>query len=80
MNPNDEFAEILRRVAPMSDREKAEALLTYFTLAIQSMDTRSLVQFREYCWQRNEGTEAEVTMLDIMDGQLALREIVATRD
>lgn len=79
MNPDDEFAEILRRVAPMADREKAEALLTYFSRAIQTMDTRSLEQFRDYCWSRHEGTEAESTMLEIIDGQLALREIAAVK-
>jgi hypothetical protein len=79
MNPDDEFAEILRSVATMPDYEKAEALLTYFSRSIQTMDTRSLQQFRNFCWSRNEGTEAESTMLEIIDGQLALREINAAK-
>jgi hypothetical protein len=78
MNPDDEFTEILRRVAAMPAAEKAEMLLSYFTLAIQSMDTASLRQFRRYCWERSEETEAETTMLEIIDGQLALREIAAS--
>jgi hypothetical protein len=77
MDPDREFEEILRSVAPLTCCEKGEALLAYFTMAIQSMDTCSLVEFRRYCWARYDQTEAETTMLDIIDGQLALREIAA---
>jgi hypothetical protein len=77
MNPDEEFARILQRLAPLSGPEKAEALLAYFSAAIQSMDTASLVHFRAYCFARDEGTDAETTMLQIIDGQLALREIAA---
>lgn len=77
MNPDQEFAEILRRLEPLTAAQKTEALLAYFSASIGSMDTASLVQFRDFCRARNENTEAETTMLDIIDGQLALREICA---
>lgn len=76
MNPeDDEFSRILKHVAPMSRDEKAETLLRYFSCAIRELNTPALRQFRAYCAGCNEGTEAEMTMLQIIDGQLALREI-----
>lgn len=76
MNPDDdEFTRILRHVAPMSQDEKAETLLRYFSCAIRELSTPALRQFRSYCVACDEGTEAEATMLQIIDGQLALREI-----
>ncbi|MDO8539467.1 MAG: hypothetical protein Q7S40_03435 [Opitutaceae bacterium] len=80
MNPHEEFGEILRRVAPLPASGKGESLLDYFSRAIQTMDTLSLMEFRDFCAAQNEETDAEVTMLEIIDGQLALREIAARPD
>ncbi len=77
MNPHEEFGEILRRLAPLPASEQAEVLLEYFARSIQSMDTRSLIEFRRFCSAQSEETEAEVTLLEIIDGQLMLREIAA---
>jgi hypothetical protein len=74
-DPDEEFTQILESVAGLSAEEQRKALLAYFARSIQAMDTASLVQFRAFCHARDEGTEAETTMLQIMDGQLALREI-----
>jgi hypothetical protein len=74
-DPDEEFTQILESVAGLSAEEQRKALLAYFARSIQAMDTTSLVQFRAFCEARDEGTEAETTMLQIIDGQLALREI-----
>lgn len=75
MNPDDEFARILKHVAPLPQGEKSETLLFYFSSAIRELNTQALRQFRAFCAACDEGTEAEATMLEIIDGQLALREI-----
>lgn len=76
MKPDDdEFFRILKHVAPMSEGEKAETLLRYFSAAIRELNTPALQQFRAFCAACDEGTDAETTMLEIIDGQLALREI-----
>lgn len=66
---------IARQLAGLSEAEQAEVLLAYFVDAISDMDTPTLLAFKKHCHRRSEGTEVENAMLDILDGQLALREI-----
>lgn len=75
MNPDQELANILRQLAPLPDRERSEALLACFAAAVGEMDTASLRQFRAFCAACDDGTTAERTMLEVIDGQLALREL-----
>ena len=66
---------IARQLAGLTEAEQAETLLYYFVDAISDMDTPTLLAFKEHCRRRSEGTDVENAMIEIIDGQLALREL-----
>jgi hypothetical protein len=72
---DESLDEIARQLPPLGEVEQAELLLTYFARIIETMDTATLHAFRAHCARRSEGTEIENTMLDVLDGQIALRQL-----
>jgi hypothetical protein len=71
----DEFDAFLATLAPMSEGEKRETLLTYFNAILRSMSSDEIRALREH-YAREFPCSAEQTMFfEVIDGHLALRSL-----
>lgn len=61
--------------SPETPADSVEFLLQEFNEAIERMDRPTLVAFRARCATMNAGTPEHDTILEVIDGQLALREL-----
>lgn len=80
MPPMDQDAPletVLLRIAAMPQEERAETLLGYFVRLIESMDRPTLTAFRAVCASSIPVSTQKDTLLDVIDGHLALRQISA---
>ena len=59
----------------MSDAEKSEALLTYFGEIIRPMTKSDLLALRARLEKLHPGTAEHATVLQVIDGGIALRDI-----
>lgn len=66
---------ILLRIAAMPQQERAETLLGYFVRLIESMDRPTLAAFRAVCVSSIPLSTQKDTLIEVIDGQLALRQI-----
>jgi len=71
--------QIAWRLAGLSEPEQTEFLFESFARAIETMDNDSLLAFRENCRLLSGGSDEELQMLDILEGQIALRTLGAPR-
>ena len=65
----------LDQIAPLSDTEKKEMLLRYFTGIMATMSREEVVNMREHFAAGPEQTPERTSIVEIIDGHLALREI-----
>ncbi len=65
----------LQSLPPCSDEEKREMLLNYFSAIIEPMDRATLLALRAHLRTLHPGTTEEAIITEVIDGQLALREI-----
>lgn len=70
---DDILEELEIQLAPLSDEVGAELLLTCFARAIETLDIATLDALRVQCESLSEGTNVDNAMLDVLDGQIALR-------
>lgn len=75
MNHDEPLEAVLLRIAAMSEKERAETLLGYFVRLIESMDRPTLVAFRAVCVSSIPLSPAKNTLIEVIDGHLALRQI-----
>ncbi len=75
MNDPEGFEDMRRRLGSMSQAEKMEILITYFGGVVQEMDRETLVAFRDSCFAQTVGTPEETTLLEIIEGRLALIDL-----
>ncbi len=64
-----------RPESPETPAEAVEFLLHEFNEAIKRMDRPTLEAFRARCATMNVGTPEHDTILEVIDGQLALRDL-----
>jgi len=76
---DESLEEIARHLAPLDEEAYAEMLLACFAREIETMNAATLQAFRAYCERWNEGTDVEEAMLEVLDGQIELRELGLSR-
>jgi len=74
VDPPDNFDDFLDDIQPMTPEEQREMLLRYFALQICGVDRATLLATRAHVQKLPEEPERE-TLIEVIDGQLALREI-----
>jgi hypothetical protein len=72
---DESLDELFDRVEPLSEKEKRVELLRYFCADLSRMDDARLGMFHEHCVARQDGSREEAMMLEIVEGQIALRQI-----
>lgn len=77
-SPENSLETVLLHLKTMSPEERSEILLGYFVRLIASMDRTTLLAFRSVC--AASLPMAKETLLEVIDGHLALRQINATAD
>lgn len=77
MNPRDDIDDVLARLPAYSDAERAADMLRFFSALIETLEPDTLQEMRRRCIARHDGTPAHETILELIDGELALRELDA---
>jgi hypothetical protein len=75
MHDESKLEALLARISPLSDDAKFEMLLLYFNVTIRDMDRPTLVAFRAEQARRHYGVPEQQTILEVIDGLIALRDI-----
>ena len=77
MRPNDDIASrIIATIAALPPREQANAILSLISTALKQMPVETIHEIRaEIREQFPEGIPIVRSTLDLIEGQLALREI-----
>ncbi len=71
----DPLEEFLANLPPMSDDEKAGMLVTMFSSLIETYDRETLINLRTYFWLKPAPLAEKTTILQVLDGEIALRGI-----
>jgi hypothetical protein len=77
MHDESRLEALLARISPLTDNAKFEMLLLYFNVTIRDMDRPTLVAFRAEQARRHQGAPEQQTILEVIDGLIALRDIEA---
>ncbi len=77
MRADGQFDEFLRNIEPMTPLEQREMLLRYFTVLIGAMDFDSVVALRTRLLNRFPPSQEQDTIIEVIDGHIALRQISA---
>ena len=75
MDPDRQLDDFLTRIEPLSDAEKVPRLLGYFGALIESMDREQLVALCVRLEGRHRGMVEEMTILEVINGAIALRDL-----
>jgi len=73
---DDELDAFLERTQPLSDAEQVEVILGYFCQVLANMTPEQLAAYRRHVLSRQDGSEDEATMLEVVDGHAALRKLL----
>jgi hypothetical protein len=76
-DPSDDFESFLENLAPLTDAEQAELLLTYFNEVLKGLSTDALRMLRWRVSEMHPGTPEETMVLEVIDGLIALRDLAA---
>ena len=60
---------------PLTLQEQADELLRYFSAVIEGIDTDDLLALRRRCSAVRPGSPGQDTLLHVIDGELALRQL-----
>ncbi len=72
-DPREEFLDdVMCQIEPMTDQEKADTLLGYLSLIIETMPDAELRAFRAHCLAKYPPGPEQDAVLEQVDGQLAL--------
>lgn len=71
----DEIDDFMDKITPLSHEEKVEAMLEYFCLILDRMNTEQLAALHAHCVSRQDGSEDEAVMLEVVDAHRAFREL-----
>ena len=71
----ESYEELWDRIRPMSPEEQAEQLLNYWSVILGGMTDEQLRLYHRHVISRQNGSREEAMMLEIVEGQTALRQI-----
>jgi hypothetical protein len=76
MSPEpDDIDELIARMPPMSEAEELEILLGYFSALLEPLETRHVAALRRRASREYTGTPLQDQMIEVIEGELALREL-----
>lgn len=71
----ESYDDLWERIRPMTEAEQAAELLCYFSAVLHAMTDDQLYLYHHVI-RRQDGSRDEAMMLDIVEGQIALRRIL----
>lgn len=75
MDQSDDLDDLIARTPPMTEAEKLETLLGYFSLALDGLKHEEVLAIRELALRAEPCPNWEETVIAIIDGELALRNL-----
>jgi hypothetical protein len=77
MDSPDELENFIEQFGPMTRAEKKEVLLLYIMAHVRNWDTHRVLRMRNNFAARVPQTAELVTLVEVLDGHLAIRSIAA---
>jgi hypothetical protein len=71
----DDFEDLVVRIEPLSPNEQREILLGYFNGILGGMESSEVQALRAHFLAIFPSSSVQETMIEVLDGQLALREL-----
>jgi hypothetical protein len=75
--PHDDMEDLLRWIEGLPHRDNEEDLLRYFAATLAKMNDKELAAYHGVCVARYTGSAGETLILEVVEGQMALRKIAA---
>lgn len=80
MSPEaDDIDELIARMPPMTEAEEREILLGYFNALLEPVETCHIIALRRRAEREYTGTPLQDAIIDVLGGELALREMNVRR-